>query len=494
MTTFWTEQYSKKINLINSLYLVSLDSYCSIMSKSSIHFNISERKILLRIFDAFFVLLSLYFVSYQFDFDYFTVTSENWNWVIVLLIYLMVFGTVFELYDLQKSSRWELVLTNILITTSVTVMFYLLTPFFTPFLPVKRLHILYFFLSILAGLITWRLIYINFISSPRFYKNVIIIGEVSNIGFVIDTFRQVDPNYHISGFINSEVIGSDKLKYKGVKEYTPKELLLVIKEKKISEIVIANYNSESITPDLYRDLIALLESGFSIKEYTQVFEEMTNRVPVQFVGRDFYKYFPFSRSNQNKLYQLYSRVFDIVFSLIGIILTIFFIPFIFLINLIANKGNLFYTQERVGKNGEIFRIVKFRTMIKNAENGDTAVWAKKNDSRVTPFGKFLRLTRLDEFPQVINILKGEMSVIGPRPERPYFVRELSQVIPFYETRHIIKPGLTGWAQVNVRYGSSVEDSLLKLQYDLFYIKHRSFFLDVNIMVKTLSTMLFFRGQ
>src|SRR5690606_30360300 len=114
--------------------------------------------------------------------------------------------------------------------------------------------------------------------------------------------------------------------------------------------------------------------------------------------------------------------------------------------------------------------------------------------RVTPFGKFLRRSRLDEFPQFVNILKGDMSLIGPRPERPYFVKELSQVFPFYETRHIIRPGLTGWAQVKVRYGSTVEDSLLKLQYDLYYIKHRSFFLDANVIVKTLSTMLFYRGQ
>ncbi len=150
-------------------------------------------------------------------------------------------------------------------------------------------------------------------------------------------------------------------------------------------------------------------------------------------------------------------------------------------------------QERIGKNGKIFKIIKFRTMIRDAEK-DGAVWASKNDSRVTFFGRFLRRSRLDEIPQFFNILRGDMSLIGPRPERPHFVRELSQIIPFYETRHIIKPGLTGWAQVKVRYGSTVEDSLLKLQYDLYYIKHRSFFLDVNVIVKTLSTMIFFRGQ
>ena len=168
-------------------------------------------------------------------------------------------------------------------------------------------------------------------------------------------------------------------------------------------------------------------------------------------------------------------------------------PFILLGNAIANRGPLFYSQERIGRNGNLFKIIKFRTMVKNAEK-DGAVWAKKNDIRITPFGKFLRNSRLDEIPQFINIFTGDMSLIGPRPERPYFVKELSQILPFYETRHIIKPGLTGWAQVKTRYGFSVDDSLLKLQYDLYYIKHRSFFLDINILVKTLSTIIFYRGQ
>jgi lipopolysaccharide/colanic/teichoic acid biosynthesis glycosyltransferase len=132
-------------------------------------------------------------------------------------------------------------------------------------------------------------------------------------------------------------------------------------------------------------------------------------------------------------------------------------------------------------------------MIVNAEE-DGVKWAKKDDKRITKFGKFLRRSRLDEIPQFFNVLKGDMSVIGPRPERPFFVNELSRIIPFYETRHIIKPGLTGWAQVKTRYGSSVDDSLTKLQYDLYYIKHRSVFLDFNITIKTLSTILYYRGQ
>ena len=189
----------------------------------------------------------------------------------------------------------------------------------------------------------------------------------------------------------------------------------------------------------------------------------------------------------------FHRLFDVLFSIIGVLIGIISLPLIYIGNLLGNKGPLFYSQERVGRNGKPFNILKLRTMIVNAE-ADGVKWAKKDDKRVTAFGKFLRRSRLDEIPQFYNVLKGDMSIIGPRPERPFFVNELSRIIPFYETRHIIKPGLTGWAQVKTRYGSSVDDSLLKLQYDLFYIKHRSIFLDFNIAIKTLSTILYYRGQ
>ena len=463
------------------------------MSKSSIHFNISERKVLLRLFDIASILFVLYFVSNTFDFDYFTITKENWHWVFVLVIYISVFGSIFELYDLQKSSKIEKVFTTIVLSVSVTVLFYFLTPFFTPILPDNRLQILFFYFSILTALFIWRFLYITFIVSPRFFKKVLIIGETSNIKSIVEAFKMADPNYKITSFINCEKNRTKSVKFKGIVEYSPKQIYQVIKDESISEIVIASYNSESITPEIYRDLITLLEGGFPIKEYTQVYEEMMQRVPVQFVGKDFYKYFPFSRSNQNKMYLFFHRFFDVLISLVGTLIGIVLLPLVLLGNAIANRGPLFYSQERIGRNGNLFKIIKFRTMVKNAENGN-AVWAKRNDVRITPYGKFLRNSRLDEIPQFINILKGDMSLIGPRPERPYFVKELSQVLPFYETRHIIKPGLTGWAQVKTRYGSSVDDSLLKLQYDLYYIKHRSFFLDINILVKTLSTIIFYRGQ
>ena len=463
------------------------------MSKPGIHFNLSERKVLLRFFDVLSILCVIFFVNQTFDFDYLILDKAHWTSVVVLILYISIFGTVFEMYDLQKSSKIEKIATSIVFTVSVTVLFYVLTPILTPFLPGNRLQIFYFYFSLLFALFLWRIAYLTFIVSPRFYKKVLIIGETSNIEYILNAFKDADPNYKIVGFVNCETQASKQVAIKDLKSYEPSEIETLIKRAGITEIVVASYESESITPEIYRTLISLLESGFSIKEYTQVYEDMTHRVPVQFVGKDFYKYFPFSRSNHNKLYLFFQRLADIVISLIGLSAAVFIIVIVYLINFIGNRGPLFYKQERVGKNGKLFNIIKLRSMVVDAETTG-AVWAQKNDSRITPFGKFLRHSRLDEIPQFINILRGDMSLIGPRPERPSFVNDLSKILPFYETRHIVKPGLTGWAQVKTRYGNSIDDSLLKLQYDLYYIKHRSFLLDLNILIKTLSTVIYYRGQ
>ncbi|WP_179018622.1 sugar transferase [Winogradskyella forsetii] len=461
--------------------------------KRGIHFEVSERKILLRIVDLVMVFLGVYFLSLFFDFEYIVVSAENSVALILLGVYVSIFATIFELYDLHKASRLDTTFQNIIITASTVVLFYLLTPVLSPFLPEERMQIVYFYLTIIVSLLLWRVVYINLIESPRFYKRVLLVGEVSNIEGLIKALDTSDPNYKIIGFINSEISTPESVKFKGLKEFEAKDFLQTIDRERISEILVASFNTEAITAEVYHDLMLLLERGFKIRDYTQVYEEMLQKVPIQFVGKEFYKYFPFSRSNENKLYIFFHRAFDVIFSLIGLTIGLVIMPLILIGNVIGNKGPLFYTQERVGKNNKAFNIIKLRTMVINAEK-DGVKWAKKNDARVTAFGKLLRRSRLDEIPQFYNVLKGDMSIIGPRPERPFFVNELSRIIPFYQTRHIIKPGLTGWAQVSTRYGASIDDSLTKLQYDLYYIKHRSMFLDFSIAVKTLSTILYYRGQ
>lgn len=463
------------------------------MSKQTIHFQVSERKVLLRVLDMVTAIFGLYLLGLLFQNEYLVISWDNSVPILILLLYISVFGTVFEIYDLQKSSTLDVTFRNVVLTVSITVLFYLLTPIVTPFLPEKRLQIVYFYITIVIFIFLSRIAYVTLIASPRFYKKVILMGEMTYVTTFLEAMGQSDPNYKVVGFINCDLSKKTPVKFKGVKEFQSHQLLQVIKEDQVSELVVASYNSETITTEIYNDLMLLLEQGFTVREYSQVYEEITHRVPVQFVGKDFYKYFPFSRSNQNKLYLFFNRLFDIVFSAVGLLVAVLVLPLVLIGNLFANRGPLFYTQERVGKHGKVFKIIKFRSMIINAES-DGAKWASANDIRITKFGKFLRRSRIDEIPQFINVLQGEMSIIGPRPERLVFVEKLASQIPFYETRHVVKPGLTGWAQVRTRYGGSVDGSLIKLQYDLYYIKHRSFFLDLNIMVKTLSTVLYYRGQ
>ena len=462
-------------------------------SKKKIHFEVSERKILLRIFDVLFVLLSLYLVGIVFNFDYFSITPSNFYWTIVLGTYILVIGSVFEMYNLQVASSQYQVVKSIILTASTTVLVFLLTPFFTPALPSNRLQILYFFLAIFLALFLWRMFYLNYLASHRFEKKVILVCEKELVDELVLGLKSIDPHYSIIAVVNTDESSAYFIQNKAVSVILVSQLEKFVKKNSVSEIVIATQKTEEITVELHNKLLQLLESGYIIREYTQVYESLTQRIPVQYVARDFYKYFPFSRNNQNQLYLVFVRVLDIVVALVGISIGLLLLPFILLCNTIGNRGKLFYTQIRVGKNGENFRIIKFRTMVKNAESGG-AVFATTNDTRITPFGKLMRKTRIDEFPQFINILLGHMAVIGPRPERPIFVDKIAEIMPFYQTRHIVKPGLTGWAQVNYSYGDSIEDSLIKLQYDLYYIKHRSVFLDFNIMLKTFSTILFFRGQ
>ena len=460
---------------------------------SSIHFDISERKVLLRLFDIVAVLAALYAVGIVFDFDYFKINKDHWVWSIVLALYLSVFATIFELYNLQKASKFEVVIQNIILTSSVTVLTYLLTPFFTPELPENRLQIVYFYISVNLALFVWRYAYIVLISAPRFNKRVLIIGNAEDITKVVTSLQKSDPNYRVIGYINTTKNIQPGLPFDMPEEFGTGKVAEIVEEHSISEIVVATPQADGITLKLYNQLIDLLENGMPIREYTQVYEEITHRVPVQHVDKDFYRYFPFSRSNQNKLYLFFHRILDLLFSLLGLIFGLIISPIIIVGNLIGNRGPLFYTQIRVGRNGKHFKIFKLRSMVVDAEKYG-AVYASKKDTRITKFGRFLRRSRFDEIPQFINVIKGDMSVIGPRPERPVFVKELSERIPFYEVRHLVKPGVTGWAQVNAKYGESQEDALEKLQYDLYYIKRRSLFLDISIVIKTLSTIIFFRGQ
>ncbi|MCA2965511.1 MAG: exopolysaccharide biosynthesis polyprenyl glycosylphosphotransferase, partial [Acidobacteriaceae bacterium] len=190
---------------------------------------------------------------------------------------------------------------------------------------------------------------------------------------------------------------------------------------------------------------------------------------------------------------LFQAVYSWLLALVGLVLLSPVMLLVALLVRITSPGPILHRQQRVGLNDVPFTVLKFRSMTANAEARTGAVWAKKNDPRITPLGRYLRLFRLDELPQFFNVLRGEMSFVGPRPERPEFVKALSEKIPFYRQRHFVKPGITGWAQINHKYGDTVEDTITKLEYDLYYIKHISPSLDLYIVLNTLKTVVLGRG-
>lgn len=265
----------------------------------------------------------------------------------------------------------------------------------------------------------------------------------------------------------------------------PDTLLQLALDKEIHEIIVTSKNRPS--PVLLRALFDCKSRGISVIDDTSYLERETGQVdldrlyPHALVFGEGFQIRPISR--------FLKRVIDLVISgtALVILLPVFIIAAIAI--RLDSEGEIFYRQTRTGLYGKPFEICKFRSMRPDAETPEAPQWAQEQDPRITKVGRFLRKTRIDELPQLINILMGEMSIVGPRPERPYFVEKLSKEIPFYEDRHRIKPGLTGWAQINYRYGASTEDAVEKLKYDLFYMKNFSVVLDGMIMLKTARVIL-----
>lgn len=462
------------------------------MSGKKKYINISERLLLLRVFDILSAILGLFIISSYFDFDYINRYNVNFfSWSITLSIYLLFFGQIFEMYRLKVASDRYLIFRSVFATTILTTIIFIFTPFIAPELPTKRIHILYLFMGVFLPILIWRYAYILLIFSPRYFKDILILGESKSVARVIELVKKNAPENHICGYFSDKEI--TKLTDIPFFNKQTADIKKIVEDYHITEIIVADRINFDKSDEININLIRLFEKGIAIKNIENYYEEITSCVPRRYLTEDFYKNIAFSKTHENRIYLGLSRVSDLIFSILGIVFTILLLPFILLGNLFANRGSLIYTQKRVGEKGKVFKIIKFRTMIKDAEKNG-AVWAESNDSRVTPFGKILRKTRLDEIPQFYNILKGQMALIGPRPERPEFVEKLVKGIPLYEIRHVIKPGLTGWAQVMYPYAASIEEQNKKLRFDLFYIKNRSFYLDFKILIKTISTVLFFRGH
>ena len=239
------------------------------------------------------------------------------------------------------------------------------------------------------------------------------------------------------------------------------------------------------------ELLRAKMAGIRVEDATTTYERVTGKIllddlrPSWLIFSDGFRV--------SRVTRLMKRTIDLTLSLVMALVALPLMALTAVLVWLDDGWPVLYRQERVGENGRAFVLSKFRSMRKDAEKGGTPIWAKDGDVRITRVGRFIRKTRLDELPQLWNVVRGDMSFVGPRPERPFFVEQLSQAIPFYQQRHAVKPGLTGWAQVKYRYGSSLEDSMEKLRYDLYYIKHLSVIFDLTIVFDTVKVVLFRKG-
>jgi sugar transferase (PEP-CTERM system associated) len=339
-------------------------------------------------------------------------------------------------------------------------------------------------------MVGWRLAIHWILGHPEFGERILIVGSGPfAVEIARETLGRPDAGFRVVGFVDNDaaLVGQSLINPKVIG--LTSELRAIVKKENIDRIVVAISDRRGQFPT--QELLRLSLSGdVSIEESASFYERLTGRVLLDMI-RPSWLIFS-SRGQRARINELARAIMHRAVALIGAFLSLPIAIVTAILIKIDSRGPVLYRQERVGKNGRVFTLMKFRSMRVDAEK-DGPVWAKTEDDRTTRVGRIIRKIRVDEIPQFWSILRGDMNFVGPRPERPHFVAQLAQEIPFYEQRHLISPGLTGWAQIKYPYGASIEDARQKLQYDLYYIKNQSLTLDATILFETVKTILFGRG-
>ena len=350
------------------------------------------------------------------------------------------------------------------------------------------------FLAVAIPLFTsWRVLLAEIINRPQYRRLAVIVGVNSAGRMLTKELRSArHPGVNVLGFIGTGESAEEGLYLDEVPILGGSATLRSLVQHNLIDMIIIALDY-AVAPELFKEATQAAQRGIAVVPMTVVFESTTGKIPVEHVG-DQWSVALQSERTLSPFYLCWRKILDVACGLCGLLALGLVLPLIALCIYLDSPGPIFYTQERLGLYGKPFRIYKFRSMRTDAEDEGYAIWANEYDPRVTRVGHFLRITHLDELPQLCNILRGDMSLIGPRPERAAFIAELGKTIPFYGYRLACKPGLTGWAQVKYRYGRSENDALNKLQYDLYYIKRQSFMLDIFIILKTVVEVLSLRGS
>lgn len=456
----------------------------------------SSRTVWLILADAAFiyggVILALY-ARLGFEGSEYELNERNgWTKIVLATAVCLLILYFYDLYDFTvMSNRRELMLRLVQALGIGWVLLALLFYFVPPLFIGRGVSVLSVFI-VLILLLTWRILIHYLTGHPEIGERILIVGTGRAAQETAEAvWKRRDAGYRISGFVTENGTNPNSPVSEAEILGTTGDLDEIVKTEKIDRIVIAVRERRGAFPT--ETLLKMsLAGNVNIEECTSFFERVTGQVHIDMV-RPSWLIFA-GRKRETRLSVFLREVVHRSMALAGLIVSLPVVLITAMLIKLDSKGDIIYRQERVGKNGKPFNVLKFRSMKTDAEADGKPIWATTDDDRTTRVGRVIRKIRVDEIPQFWNIIKGEMSFVGPRPERPHFVSQLAEEIPFYEHRHLTAPGLTGWAQIKYPYGASVEDARNKLQYDLYYIKNQSLALDLVIVFETIKTVLFGRGR
>ena len=413
------------------------------------------------------------------------------TWFYFLPLIWMVF--LVELYDLHVAKNLRKTIIGIAIAALAGILFYSLIYLLSPVNSLPRLGIGAFLFLAAILTIFWRLVYIQVFTTQALLRRVLIIGAGKAADTIIQAFHDLRPQpFFLVGLTDDDpkkigekmdgfpiLAGNDRLQE-------------IIASEGITEIVISI--SGKMQGSTFQSILDAQESGVEVVPMPSMYEELLGRVPIHHLESDWLIRSFVDEARVGGFYEAGKRMLDILGGLVGLVICAIFTPFVALLILLESGWPVIYQQVRSGKGGKPFTIYKFRTMRKDAEKDGKVQLTREKDTRITRIGNFLRRTHIDELPQFLNVLSGDISLVGPRSERPEWIEEFQKQIPFYRARLLVKPGITGWAQVNYSYYATVEEMAIKLEYDLYYIKHRNMMTDLLILLRTFTQVIAFRGR
>ncbi|MEJ2606518.1 MAG: sugar transferase [Anaerolineales bacterium] len=419
----------------------------------------------------------------------FIVTRASW-FVLLPPLWILLMA---NMYNIQRAGTWRETIRGVLIAGAGGVVLYLLVYFSSEPGSLPRRGVLYFLGLVVLLTLVWRFIYLRVFTAPAFMRRVFIVGagEGGRTLYNVIQGMPIAP-FHTIGFIDDDPQKQDE-KIDGLPVMgNNKNLLDLVDLHFITDLIVAIQGP--MNGAMFQALLDAQEHGVQIARMPVIYEELLERLPIQHLESDWLLRSFVDELRVSVLYLLAKRLVDIVGGILGVLIFIVTYPWVAIAILLESGRPVLYSQTRLTQGGREFNILKYRSMIQEAESDGKARWAdERRDPRATRVGMVLRKTHLDEFPQFLNVLLGDMSLVGPRPERPELIAELEKQIPFYRARLLVKPGIGGWAQINGGKLASVEGSAEKLEFDLYYIKHRSVLLDIWIILRTIGSIIGLKG-